>query len=273
MYGGYEKQLRKKIAHQTLRSDWICFTDNKEIRPVYPWQIDYTPYHITHPSYMDDGKMRNSLLNNYHPFNIAKYYKQQFYLIPRLKKYDIIVWLDATIEVKWPRTSQWLYNKVVGEKRSIVGWVQAHRGGSLGKEAAMSMMEDPNTLSKYGTLFWLGHRQPYQNVTQQYLDYVQEGYRDNFWKEYRYLVNTTASNDFGVWCTCFVAFDNMCGTIRHFLDYWYLETLRHTTQDQVSFPYVLQKLSLVPYTLPDKEIWGESPSDVTQFYWKYPHGV
>ena len=33
---------------------------------------------------------------------IHKYYKQNFHNIPRLKKYDTIIWIDGTIEIIHP---------------------------------------------------------------------------------------------------------------------------------------------------------------------------
>ena len=66
------------------------------------WIIDTTPYHIINnsPLDVDDENYVNSLKNNKHTFNIAKYYKQAFINIPRLKKYDVIIWIDGTIEIK-----------------------------------------------------------------------------------------------------------------------------------------------------------------------------
>ena len=76
----------------------------------------------------------------------------------------------------------------------------------------------------------------------------------------------------GVWITCFVAFLNNDNEVKHFLDLWYLQTLKYTTQDQISFPYVCQKTKILPLTLPNQEIWGHSPHTKTQLYIREPHG-
>jgi hypothetical protein len=76
----------------------------------------------------------------------------------------------------------------------------------------------------------------------------------------------------GVWITCFVAFLNHDSSITNFLNLWYLQTLKYTTQDQIGFPYVSFKTKLVPYTLPNDEISGDCPHDETQFYIKHSHG-
>ena len=78
---------------------------------------------------------------------------------------------------------------------------------------------------------------------------------------------------FGLWITCFVAFLNNDIKVTEFLEMWYLQTLVHTTQDQISFPYVCQKTNLIPYTLPDDEIEGANPHTQTSFYIKHQHGL
>ena len=97
IYGGYEKSC-KKFVNQTIDTDFICFTDDPNIINN-GWFIDTTPYHLMYKSNMDNDSFRNSLSNNTHTFNIAKYYKQAFTNIPILQKYDVIVWLDGTIEI------------------------------------------------------------------------------------------------------------------------------------------------------------------------------
>lgn len=72
--------------------------------------------------------------------------------------------------------------------------------------------------------------------------------------------------------TGFIAFDNKNGDISVFLNYWFLQNLKYTTQDQVSFPYVVQRLNIIPYTLPDSEVWGEHPHHSTKFFLKWEHG-
>jgi len=94
IYGNYELTC-KPYAEQTIKTDFICFTDNKDIEKN-GWIIDTTPYHILNKSTIDTGNYINSISNNKHTFNIAKYYKQSFINIPIIKDYDCIVWLDGT---------------------------------------------------------------------------------------------------------------------------------------------------------------------------------
>jgi hypothetical protein len=112
----------------------------------------------------------------------------------------------------------------------------------------------------------MGQDQPYQDINKQYEDYLKDGYEDSYFKNMNYN-----NPHFGVWLTCFVAFLNTNNSVKEFLDLWYLQTLKHTTQDQIGFPYVCQKTNMIPYTLPDDEIIGECPHKNTLFYIKHDH--
>jgi hypothetical protein len=83
IYGNYETSC-KRFVQQTIPTDFICFTDNENIISN-GWIIDTTPYHLINKNIFDDGTYVNSLTNNKHKFNLAKYYKQSFKSIPILK--------------------------------------------------------------------------------------------------------------------------------------------------------------------------------------------
>ena len=112
--GPYEAST-KKYAKQSIPCDFICFTNNLNIKNN-GWIIDNTPYHLTRKSKVDTGKYTNSLSNNKHTFNIAKYFKQNFYNIPRLQQYDIIIWLDGTIQITNKDTALYIL-KLFGKER------------------------------------------------------------------------------------------------------------------------------------------------------------
>lgn len=103
-----------------------------------------------------------------------------------------------------------------------------------------------------------------QNVDEAYNFYIKDGYKEDFWKKV-----APEREHFGVWITCFVAFDNKSAKVKEFLDKWYLETLVRITQDQVTFSYVVQKMNMLPYTLPDQEIIGNV--DGNKHFIKQPH--
>ena len=257
VYGSYESSC-KKFANQIIPTDFICFTDNKNITKN-DWIIDNTPYHLENKSPVDNNNYVNSINNNKHTFNIAKYYKQSFQNIPRLKKYDVIIWLDGTIEITYKKTSKYILENIYEHK--IITWHHEYRNGILLQEVVESNMY------RYTTTFWNNQEQPYQDVNKQYVEYLNNGYNETFFKN----MNSHTPN-FGVWITCFIAFLNNDKPISDFLNMWYLQTLKYTTQDQIGFPYVVQKTKIIPYTLPNNEINGPCPHDKTQFYIKHEHG-
>lgn len=258
IYGSYEHSC-KKFVSQTVSTKFICFTDNKDIA-ANGWTVDTTPYHYLCKSRLDDGKMTNSICNNQHTFNIAKYYKQSFRSIPVLQDFDVIVWIDGTIEIIYEKTSEYILQHIYKEK--VIGWHHEHRRGILYNEVMAS------NFFRYTSTFWNNQKQPFQDVNRQYKCYIEdEKYVESFWDKYKHI-----TPHFGVWITCFVAFLQKDSSVIEFLDLWYLQTLKHTTQDQISFPYVCQKTNLIPFTLPNPDISGEYPHHKTLFYNKHEHG-
>lgn len=255
-YGNYEASC-KKFAKQTIDTDFICFTDNKNM-VANGWIIDTTPYHLENKSKIDNDYFKNSICNNKHTFNIAKYYKQAFQNIPRLVDYDAIVWLDGTIEITHEQTSEYILKHI--HEKKIIGWHHEHRNGILSRE-----VKDSNFF-RYTSVFWHGQQQPYQDVNAQYIDYLQRGYTDEYYKNIK-----SHTPHLGVWITCFVAFSNKDPDVSKFLDFWYLQTLNYTTQDQIGFSFVCQKTNLIPFTLPNYEVRG-NPHHNTVFYIKHNHG-
>jgi len=267
--GNYELTC-KPFVEQTIDSDFICFTDNPNIKSN-GWIIDTTPYHDTHKSPVDNGLYNNSItkegrlkvLENRHTFNLAKYYKQSWKNIPRLKDYDVVIWLDGTIEITKGDVSEYMIE--LCEKYDIVSWHHEMRGGLLFHEAFSCYLE------KYHNRNYLNQQQPYQDVISQYHTYLQEGYDEEYFLKYPRIEGRGRGDHFGVWITCFVAFNNRSESVTTFLDEWYLQTLKYTTQDQVGFPKVVQDLNLVPYTLPDKRFGGNDPHVATDIFIKHDH--
>ena len=255
IYGNYEVTC-KKFTKQTVSTDFICFTDNQNILSN-GWIIDTFPYHYENKNELDDDSYVNSLSNNKHTFNIAKYYKQSFQRILRLKEYDVIVWLDGTIEITYNKTSEYIIKNIYNKK--IIGWHHEYRKGILKNEVIASHY------SKYTSTNWNGQNQPYQDIDKQYNDYIKDGYNDLYYKK----LNSHTPH-MGVWITCFIAFLNKDNYVKQFLDLWYLQTLKYTTQDQISFSYVCQKLNMIPFTLPNNKIYGK-PHVKTLFYIKHLH--
>lgn len=258
IYGNYESSC-KKFVKQTVETDFICFTDNKNITNN-GWIIDTTPYHIVDKSPLDNGNYINSLSNNKHTYNIAKYYKQAFRNIPVLDKYDVVVWLDGTLEIIYEGVSEYILDNIYTKK--IITWNHEMRKGILREEVDAS-----RNYGSYSSIFWNGQYQPYQDVDYQYKCYIDDGYDETFFKKYK-----QDNPHIGLWLTCFIAFLHKDTQIKNFLDLWYLQTLKYSTQDQIGFPYTCQKVNIVPYTLPDDKISGNKPHFNTMFYKKHQHG-
>lgn len=258
IYGNYELSC-KKFVNQTVPTDFYCFTDNPNIESN-GWIIITQPYHLEFKSNMDNDIYVNSLKNNKHTFNIAKYYKQSFKNIPFLQEYDVVVWLDGTVEIIYDKTSEYILSKIYDNK--IIGWNHEWRYGRLYDEVNVSA-----NFYRYNTTFWNNQEQPFQDVVKQYETYIEDGYTDKYFKD----INSVDPH-FGIWITCFVAFLHKDEKVKEFLDFWYLQTLKYTTQDQIGFPYTCQKLNIIPFTLPNNEILGNCPHYNTQFYIKHDHG-
>jgi len=260
IYGKYEKTC-KPFVNQTVKTDFICFTDDPTM-VSNGWILDTYPYHLTnkHPTYDNLHRYTNSLVKNRHSFNIAKYYKQAFQAIPRMKAYEIVIWVDGTVEINNEFVSEWLMKHI--KKHKIIGWNHERRGGILKREVMGSGD------IRYKSTRWNDQDQPYQDVDAQYEYYLKKGYDEELFKK---LEDPNPLK--GVWITCFVAFANQDKDVKRFLNRWYLQTLKFTTQDQIGFSYVCQLLNLIPYTLPDLEIKGEFPHYETDFYIKHPHGM
>ena len=80
--GNYKAHIRS-IDH--LNIDGFIFTNS-----VSNIKIDGSSWNIVNTNYYTHSD----------PYMIPKYYKTQWHKIPELKKYDVIVWMDSTIEIK-----------------------------------------------------------------------------------------------------------------------------------------------------------------------------
>lgn len=254
IYGNYESTC-KAFAKQSVPCDFICFTDNPEIQNN-DWVIDTTPYHLQHTPF--EGSYINSIDNNKHTFNMAKYYKQSFINIPRLQKYDCIVWVDGTIAITSKDMARYILSKIYTHK--IVAWAH-HRKGVLMSEVKASM--NP-ACGRYCVTKWFNQTQPYQDVMAQYDAYKSQGYTHEYFNDQRKM-----NREAGLWCTCFIAFLKGDDEVVKFLNHWYLQTLTYTTQDQIGFPFSVQKCGMVPLTLPNKEVRGNH--DKNDHFIKNPH--
>jgi hypothetical protein len=243
--GKYEKRTKGHVQ-QTIYADYYCFTDNHELQNSGNWTLDHTPYHIMNLSQIDNGGYRNSRGRNTHPYMVHKFYKMQFHHIPRLYPYDMIVWTDMTMTITKPDLLErlWSIFQVNSKKQIILRSHIASRRCTIQTEMRVSVVD-----SRWRQTFMMNQRQPFQDVRGQYDFYLRNGYTEEFWKRDNLSYRRNAC--IGLWMCGFIAFRMADPIIPRLLDWWYFEQLNQTTQDQISFPYVAQKLGVYPYTLPD----------------------
>ena len=260
IYGNYEKSC-KPVCDQSVEYDKVCFSDTA-IKENNGWEVDTEPYHINNKAKIDTGDYKNSLKKNRHTFNIAKYYKQNFHNIPKLKDYDIVIWMDGTIEI----INQFFveYFSIILQNNKIATFDHELRNGILYNEVEASNFQ------RYTSTNWNGQDQPYQYIFNQFEIYKIDGYNDLYWK--RYSQKYSKSKNYGVWITCVVGFDMKSSTTIDFLNFWYLQTLKFTTQDQIGFPFSLQKLKIFPYSFPDKYVKLHTNHIKNELYYKHRHG-
>ena len=181
------------------------------------------------------------------------------------------MWLDGTIEIVDPAVSEYVLDLISKKENFIV--FEHHRRGFLSEEVEMSMSN-----GRYNTTLLNGIKQPLQDVQMQYNQYIAYGYIEKntkileesssrSWWDSKYSQRT----EYGVFVTCFLAMDMRSPVTHRILDRWYSEILDHTTQDQVSFPYVSQMLNVHPYPLPDGIVKGDS--HMSTIFLKHGHGM
>jgi hypothetical protein len=272
IFGTYELSC-KPFVRQSVATDFYCFTNNPQIvanaklGQSNGWIVDSTPYHLADLQYEREHQLTeetNSLHQNTHPFNVAKYYKTNFHRISVLDDYDIIIWIDGTVRIVDAEMARKASKVLFGSNVTMMLF-ELQRNGLMAIEAAASM-----TVSKYASTNWLGIPQPFQNVTAQYQTYLSSGYDERRWKTYLESSNQTNRNHYGMWCTNFVPFNLKHPQTRNFLSLWREHIRSFTTQDQVSFPFVAQSLGLFPYSLPQDNIFGNA--DINSLFVKLEHG-
>jgi hypothetical protein len=265
--GTYEATCKKPVT-QTIPADFIVYTNNPNIETHGIWKI----VNITHYQYGLDERDKdpskvNSLVNNQHAFNRAKFIKVNLHRLPELKKYDVIVWLDGTVKITDPMCAELVYDWLIHQRKNLMVYEHVH--ASLEEEWTASHF------SRYISTRWDEQDQPFQDIDKQYKHYAEDEHFEDKWY-LKYLKPEQIARSSGnipinpMYVTCFLAF-NMRSPVSHkFLDAWYDETLTYTTQDQITFVYVLFKMKLLPFSAMTRGFPNDYPS--TQFFYKENHG-
>lgn len=263
VFGDYEKSLKEPVL-QDMETSFIAFTDRKDLK------VDGSVWHIVEISdeFWDGIPIlpgRNDLISNVHSFNKAKYFKLQWNNIPLLDEFRYVVWIDATVKITSAQASSGV---VYLMKQGLNAITFEHaRQGMVSNEVAASLVGP-----KYMSEFWGNQVQPFQNVTEQYENYTQSGFSEKWWLEKHDVPFwVTGRPEYGVYVTCFLAWNAALEETSTFLDMWWQENVQSTTQDQITFPYVAWKLNTYAFPLPQGNISGNA--DGNSLYEKLPHGL
>ena len=132
-------------------------------------------------------------------------------------------------------------------------------------------------IGRYTTTVLHGRPQPYQDVKKQYQDYLSiagdilDPNSSSFWGKAVYPTRT----DYGSFVTCFFAVSMNNPHSAQFLEEWFRHIIMYTTQDQISFPFVAQKLGIYPYPLPENNENSRIKGDfnINTLFVKTNHGL
>lgn len=249
--GNYESTLKQPAMPQTYKT-WrmFAFTDRRDLH-AGEWTVintAATPLH-SNATCAEAKSAINSPCANTSPMILAKYFKTQFHKIEIVQKScDVVVWVDATVEITSHKFFETLAHLTQRGKNVLV--FQHVRRGMLSAEVQASL-----GIGRYDTTFAYGAPQSFQNISRQYEHYLEEGFVEKWFMDNDNVKNITGE-EYGLWVTAFVCFDIRLAESKTFLDTWWHENLWHSSQDQVSFPYVVWKVNLLPHNLPDGEITG-----------------
>ena len=227
MLGLYELSLKEPVEqlHLTPPPDFLAFCDidfaahalrrdadelRQDARTVArpngsAWMLDWTPYHITHAANRTgEGERRQrGGIGGHQKFAAGKWFKMQFYRIPRLQRYRWVVWMDGTIELLGANCASF----IASAGYALIGLNFAPRRCSLRLELEPTL---------------LGGKYDDQPVLEQLVRYARAGMPEVY----------------GMWLTSLIVFDLGHAHTRAWLDTWYAETQEWSSQDQLSFPYV-----------------------------------
>lgn len=142
-----------------------------------------------------------------HPRHKAKYFKLQPHKIPTLCKYDVIIWVDGSAEIKSPDfVKDMLFHL---EQDEIMAFKHPE-----GRDCVYQEAEYSKNMPKY----------QYQPIESQANYYKLSGYPEHN----------------GLYA-CGMMVYKLTTKIQATLNDWWIQNLTWTYQDQISFPYVLWK--------------------------------
>lgn len=194
----------KPVPEQSVPVDKFCFTNNLNIPAG-----EFRGWNVIHPDYPRyDFKNRIK----------AKYFRTLSHMVKELKAYDIVIWLDGSIDIINPEFVYFMAQNVV------------RSGLAVFKHSIRDCIYEEAIVSK------LGPKYNGEPIDEQIAEYRNSGY-----PEKNGLIETG----------CFVKLIDI--PTNRIMEQWWHENIKYSYQDQISLPYVLWKNCYHPFII-DKNI-------------------
>lgn len=192
------------VPEQSVPVDKFCFTNNPNIHAG-----EFRGWNVIHPDYP-----RYDLKNRIK----AKYFRTLSHTIKELQPYDIVIWIDGSIDIINPKFVAFMTQDV------IKSWLVCF------KHSVRDCIYEEARVSKEG------HKYAGEPIDEQIAQYASENY-----PTCNGLIETG----------CFAKVINP--ETNKIMEQWWLENIKYSYQDQISLPYVLWKNYYNP-TIIDKNI-------------------
>lgn len=190
----------KPVPEQSVPVDKFCFTNNPNIPAG-----EFRGWNVIHPDYP-----RYDLKNRIK----AKFFRTMSHTVKELLPYDIVIWLDGSIDIIHPEFVQYMTQYV--ERFGLVCF----------KHSVRDCIYEEARISKEGPKY-VG-----EPIDEQIAQYRSEKYPERYG-----LIETG----------CFAKMINPA--TNHIMEHWWLENIKYSYQDQISLPYVLWKNYYNPLVL------------------------
>jgi hypothetical protein len=215
IYGNYDN-IKDQPILEADKVDWYCFTDNKNMKSNQ-WNIITEPYHLKTQKYDCKNWYDNIKDDKTYNMMCAKYYKIKYHEIDILQKYDYIIWIDGSILLREKFIVN-VINNIINNNYELINFKHSKRTNIKDE-----LQESLNS-KKYTN----------QNITQQYDNYIKSGFTDNIGLFENTIIIRKPNN-----------------RTNKIFDLWWIENLKQSFQDQISYPYVLWGLNEKPdYIIP-----------------------
>lgn len=265
MLGGYEKTAKGTTKLDGNHSLFMIVDDTSE--EAAKNSSIWTPVRIDPSWWADDCLRFEGAVNNpckkQDPFMMGKFAKTQAHRLDVVRDAgcNVVVWMDGSLELHNDDIMSEIETAADKGLNLAVFRHGPDRNGEIYKEVQVS--HGNNHYKK-------------QPIDDQYKLYVSEGFKERWFDNHTFqdkngTYKYQRDRSYGMYVTCMVLFDFRDPVTEKFLDCWWEETVRRSTQDQISFPYCAWKLGIDIPALPDGEIFSKGDYNMNKWYKKLAH--